>query len=205
MIRVIIADDHRITLDGLKSMIADQSNIAVVGEALTGKAVVNLLEQHSADVVVMDINMPEMDGIEATRIISKRWPDVKILMLSMYRESKFVRTAIEAGARGYMLKEGGQLECITAIQAVAVGGTYFSPGVEKAFTSQPYEQQIQLSKRELEVLICLADGCSSKEIGDKLYISENTVNHHRKNLHAKTGATNVVELISWARENGAVD
>lgn len=204
-IRVVVADDHKITIDGIKSMISSNPNIEVVGEALTGKQVLAFLEQNEADIVLMDINMPEMDGIEATREITTRWPHVKVLMLSMHHENKFVRTAIDAGAKGYMLKEGGQMECITAIQAIAVGGTYFSPGVEKAFTSQYEETQIQLSQREIEVLELIAEGFSSKEIGDKLFISENTVNHHRKNLHSKTGSTKVAELISWARENGALD
>lgn len=205
MIRIVVADDHRITLDGIKSMVGGQEDISIVGEAINGNEVIERVEEHTPDVVLMDINMPQLDGIEATKKIKSRWPNVKVLILSMHSENKFVRTAIDAGANGYMLKEGGEFECITAVKAIAMGGSYFSPGLEKAFTDRWKDDQIHLSARELEVLNLLNEGMSSKEIGEKLFISENTVNHHRKNLHQKTDSTKVTELLSWARDNGALD
>lgn len=201
MIRILIADDHQITRDGLKSMIKENPNMEAVGEAVNGQQVVDFLSEKDADVVLMDINMPELDGIEATKVVTHRWPSVKVLILSMNKETKFIRSAVEAGAKGYMLKDGGLLEAATAIQAISIGGSYFSPGTEDAFTQQNEEDFTNLSRREIDVLRLLGEGKSSKEIGDELFISEHTVNHHRKNLHAKTGSSKVTELLHWAREN----
>ena len=202
MIKVIIADDHKIVLEGLLSLIELHKEISIIGTATNGKEVLRLLEDHEIDVVVLDIEMPEMDGIEATKIIRKQYPDIKILILTMYNTIGFIRKIAETGAHGYILKNKGKEELITAIHKVHAGGEYFGEDVTKTLIASMKNEnvvgEIKLTKREIEVLKLIVDGKKTKEISEILIIAETTVNTHRKNIMQKLGINNTAGIVLFA-------
>lgn len=204
MIRVLIADDHQMFVDGLKSLLVDEREMCVVGEAKNGYEVLEICDQEEVDIVIMDINMPLMDGIQASRKLSKKHPSVKILGLSMYNDRDYISDILKAGARGYVLKNTGKESLLNAIATLQSGSTYLSEEVSKTLLSSfmknhSGEQMIEkLSDREREVLDCIASGLTTHEIGDKLFISKNTVETHRKNLLYKLKAKNTAELVNNA-------
>jgi two-component system nitrate/nitrite response regulator NarL len=207
MINIVIADDHKIVLEGLASLIESDKSIKIVGEAETGNQVLEILQKNdSIDLVVLDIEMPDMDGVETTRFIRKKFPDIKVLILTMYNKIGFIRKIIEAGAQGYILKNKGKEELLYAIHEIMGGNEYFGKDVSKALIdsmkNEKVEGEIKLTKREIQVLKFIADGKTTKEIADILIIGETTVNTHRKNLLAKTGYSNVAGLVRFAFEYG---
>jgi DNA-binding NarL/FixJ family response regulator len=207
MINIIIADDHEIFLEGLISLLEAQDNIRIVGKANTGKGVIPLLEAHEdVDIAVLDVSMPEMDGTETAKIIKKHFPKVKILILTMYKEIGIIKRILEAGADGYIIKNKGSEELITALEMIHAGGNHFGAEVTEALVKSVQSKhivgEIKLTKREKDVLKLIALGDSSKVISEKLYIAVTTVNTHRKNLIEKTGVRNSKELIRYAIENG---
>lgn len=213
MIRLIIADDHRMFIDGIKALLKNEKEIKVTGEALNGVHLLRLLEKETPDVILMDINMPEMDGVEATKLITTKYPRVKIIMLSMHSTKEFVAGMIEAGAAGYILKNTGKKELVEAIQAVSQGKSYYSREVTEvimeSFKNPSKKNQNpelpQLTDREKEVLKLIAQEFSTKEIADKLFISPNTVETHRKNVMSKIGAKNMAGLVKYALQLGLID
>ncbi len=211
MINIIIADDHQMFIDGVKALLAGEQDMRVTGEALNGKQVLALLEKEQADVILLDVNMPEMDGIETTRHIRQRWPDVKILMLTMYNNQEFIFGLMNAGASGYILKNTGRAELLEAIHAVTKGKTFYSKEVTETilqnFTKKPGEQKVeaaQLTEREKDVLKLIAQEYNTQEIAAKLYISPNTVETHRKNLLSKLHAKNIAGLVRFAIQTGLI-
>lgn len=204
MIKVLIADDHQMFIDGLKSMLEDIEGIAVVGEAMNGREVIDNCSETPVDIVIMDISMPVMDGIEATKELLKVKPDIKILGLSMYNDRNFISDMLKTGAHGYILKNTGKEDLLKAIHTLEAGQTYLGEDVSKtllnSFMKKTTQSQLveKLSEREKEVLECIATGCTTQEIGDKLFISKNTVETHRKNLLYKLNAKNTAELINNA-------
>ncbi|GAA4849345.1 response regulator transcription factor [Algivirga pacifica] len=210
MTRIIIADDHQMFIDGIKSLLIDEPQIQVVGEAHNGKAVLDLLEDTNADLIIMDISMPEMDGIEATEHILKKFPDMKILGLSMHNDKDFISNMLKVGAQGYILKNTGKKELIFAIRTVIEGENYLSKEVSEtlvsSFMRKPKEQEAieKLSRREQEILEHIAEGNTTQEIADKLFISKNTVETHRKNLLFKLKAKNTAELVNVAFRKGII-
>lgn len=212
MIKIIIADDHEIFLEGLVSLLKEEDNIEIVGAANNGKAVIPLLEENTIDegntidVAVLDINMPEMDGIDLSRYIKSNFPTVKILILTMHNEIKFIRRVLEAGAHGYILKNKGKKELLTAIKTVYDTGQCIGEEVNNILISSMRTPNIQgrikLTKREREVLEFIAKGLSTPEIAKKLSRANTTINSHRQNLIEKTGVKNSKELILFAIENG---
>lgn len=206
MIKVIIADDHKMVVEGLLSLIELHKEISVVGTATHGKEVLHLLENNEVDVVVLDIEMPVMDGVEATKIIRKQYPNIKILILTMYNTIGFIRKIAETGAHGYILKNKGTEELITAIHKVHNGGEYFGEDVTKTLIASIKNKniagEIKLTKREIEVLKLLVEGKTTKEISNILTIGGTTVSTHRKNLLAKTGISNTPGLVRFAVKNG---
>lgn len=204
MTRVLIADDHQMFVDGLKSLLVDEKGMCVVGEAKNGYEVLEICDQEQVDIVIMDINMPLMDGIQASKRLSKKHPSIKILGLSMYNDRDYISDILRAGALGYVLKNTGKENLLNAIATLQSGASYLSEEVSKTLLSgfmknHSGEQMIEkLSDREREVLDCIASGLTTHEIADKLFISKNTVETHRKNLLYKLKARNTAELVNNA-------
>ena len=208
MIRLLIADDHKVLLDGFVSLFRDQEEISVVGVASNGMQVLDILKGTEVDIALLDINMPELNGVETARRISKEFPNTKIIALSMYKEASYVKRMKENGAMGYILKDDSADEMIEAIQQVHIGQEYFSSQLKDLLLSQVLTQKkssdARLTRREKEVLTHIADGFSNKEIADKLFVSTHTIDSHRKNLLAKLEAKNTAELVKKAMERGII-
>jgi two-component system nitrate/nitrite response regulator NarL len=206
MINLLIADDHQVVIDGLKSLLSLEDDFQVVGEAQNGKMVLEALKDQKIDVVLLDINMPEMDGIETARRMREQHPNVKILILTMYNRPEFIRNIIEVGASGYVLKNAGKDELINSIRKVERGEDYFSLSVTNtlmdSFKSGTESSKVELTKRERGVLTLIAEANKTSEIAEKLFISTHTVNTHRKNLLSKLNIKNTAGLVRYAIENG---
>jgi DNA-binding NarL/FixJ family response regulator len=203
MIRVILAEDHDILREGLQSLFREEKEIKIVGEAPHGKALIDLLHLTPVDVILMDVNMPVMNGMEATAYIGKYFPQIKVLVLSMIDHKNYVHQMLLAGARGYVLKNASKEELILAIKKVHAGETYISheletsPDIDKP-EEKKYEDQIFFTKRELQILELIAEGLTNSEIADKIYLSKRTVESHRKSLLEKTNSKNSSVLIKYA-------
>ena len=216
MINVFIADDHRVLIDGIKSLLDDQSDIQVVGEALDGEATIMELNQIDVDVLLLDINLPKKDGIEVCKILSKQYPDLKVLALTMFNEASFIQGMLKSGAKGYLLKNSGREEVIKAIRRVYSGENYFSqevsntliqsimPGTEKKSTASS-TMIPKLTRREKEILQLIMDEFTNAEIAKKLFLSLSTIETHRKNLLSKVGVRNTAGLVRVAIENKLLD
>jgi DNA-binding NarL/FixJ family response regulator len=211
MIKVIIADDHSIIRDGLKALLKDEKNIEVIGEASDGLEVIDLLKKKNADIIVMDINMPRCNGIEATKKILQNYRDVRIIALTMHDQSDSVKTMVEAGAWGYLFKDSNKVEFIQAIATVAEGRKYFNNKVfDMLMMNSENNKQEENSEtslltiREKEVLKLIAEEYSSQEIADKLFLSVKTVNAHRRNLIQKLDAKNTAALVRYALKFGLI-
>ena len=206
---ILIADDHRLLREGLRALL-EREGFQVVGEAENGRAAVKLARQLQPDIVITDIGMPDLNGVDATRQIRAEAPRAKVLALSMHTESRFVLGILEAGASGYLLKDSAFEELSVAIKALLKGQIYLSPAiaglvVERSlarmdFTGRP--PQAKLSKREQEVLQLIAEGKSTREIAAKLYVSVKTVETHRKQIMDKLGIYTVAELTKYAIREG---
>ncbi len=195
-IKIAIVDDHQVVIDGICAMLESSDVIEVVGSAFDGKSAVDVVRILKPEVLLMDINMPDMNGIEATRIICRQHPEVKILMLSMLKEQSMVRKALEYGALGYILKNEGKETLIEAIQCVARGDKYLSEGISPE--SQITDGKPKISRREKQVLQLIVNEFTAKEIAEELFISVNTVDAHRKNLLMKLDARNTAGLVRMA-------
>ncbi len=205
MIKLIIADDHPMIIEGIKTALANEKDIITVAAVNNGRQLLRLLEKESADVVLMDVNMPEMDGIASTQEIVPLYPEIKIIAFSQYDDKHFIRRMLKAGARGYLLKSTSSTELVEAIKSVFDGRVYLGKNLPDIYSGrkQPPQQRFipDLSIREKEVLkqICLEK--NTREIADTLFISTHTVESHRANLLLKVGARNTAGLVKWAIEN----
>lgn len=209
-IKLLLADDHLMIRDGIKLMLKKSLGMEIVAEASNGAEVITYLEKYASkiDIVLMDINMPIMSGIEATQIITDKFKNIKVLALTMHAEGTYITNMLKAGALGYVLKESGTNELITAINTVARGQKYYSNEVSvtliNSLISDDKPKDSQLSERELEVLAHIATGETNKKIGDKLCISGRTVETHRRNILEKLAVKNTAEMIRYAIENKIV-
>jgi len=202
-IRVLLADDHALVRKGFRRLLDDEPGVEVVGEASNGSAAVELSLQLKPQVVVMDLAMPEMDGIQATAQILRRQPEIAILMLSMYSEENYVRNAFAAGARGYLLKNALEVDLAYAIKEVAAGRTVLAPGL--SMPVQDSENGFdKLTQREREVLQHIVQGRSNREIAAVLHLSINTVSVHRANLMQALGIHRTADLVVYALQHGLV-
>ncbi|MCF8298183.1 MAG: response regulator transcription factor [Saprospiraceae bacterium] len=214
MIRVLIADDHQMFIDGLKAVLATESAIKVSGQALNGNEVIKFLKKNVVDVILMDINMPEMNGIETTKIVVKDYKYAKVLMLTMHKSMKYINQIINTGASGYILKNTGKKDLIEAIKKVASGQTYYSKEVaETIFQSYitPEKPQvesaieiIQLTDREREILKLISREFTSTEISEALNVSHHTIETHRRNLLSKLNVRNTAGLVMYAVNNNII-
>ena len=212
-VKVIIADDHLIFTEGVMSLLESEDWIEVVGTAANGNALMRLLETQEADLILMDIHMPEMDGIEATELLLKEKPHIKVLMLTMTGEPKLIEKLIKTGAHGYILKNTGKAELLNAIKTILGGATYYSQQVSHIYMESLRKptrkaptvstgQVTPLTNREKDVLKLIAQEYTTSEIAERLFISQNTVETHRKNLLSKLQVRNSAGLARYAVENG---
>ena len=204
--RVLIADDHKIFRDGIKALLEREKDIQVLAEAESGNEVLEKLSGQTVDVILMDIDMADTNGIETTRQVKEKFPQVNILVLSMHGEQNYIVKMLEAGAIGYILKNTGKEEMLTAIKSVAQGDSYFSREVSarliehlnRPAQSSTKSNDIPLTDREIEVLKLIAQEYSNPEIAEKLFISIRTVDTHRRNLLDKLGVKNTAGLVKYA-------
>lgn len=209
-IRIIIADDHQLFRNGLKILLNSFPEFEVTGEASNGKEFLELLKTVQADIALMDINMPEMDGIEATRKGIKINPLVSVIALSMYGEEEYYYKMVDAGAKGFLLKDSDIAEVKEAILTVVKGGSYFSQEllyhvIQKIKHREQETKSANLSKREREILAKICEGLSNQEIAEALFISKRTVDKHRANLLGKTNSKNTASLILFAIKNKLIE
>ena len=214
-IRLILVDDHTIIRDGIKALLKDKEDIQVVGEAGNGKELLSLVANTPADVVMMDVNMPEMDGFETTTYLKEPYDHLKVLVLSMLDHESYISKILAAGASGYMLKNTGREELVCGIRIVASGGQFICSTVAlnllKKLQNPNYKpvstedkQTRDLSQREVEILKLIADGLTNAEIADKIFTSKRTVETHRQNIIEKTKAKNTAALIKYAISKGII-
>ena len=211
--RIILVDDHSLFRNGLRGLLERNEGFRVVGEASSGEEFLALLEQESfaADIVFMDFSMPGLDGAQTTERALARRPDLRIITLSMFGEESYYSRMVEAGARGFLLKDSDIGDVLEAIAAVMAGGSYFSPRLLSSLTGRMHAREHdeladdQLSSREREILVAVCRGLSNQEIADELFISKRTVDKHRANILEKTGCKNTASLVVYAIRNGIVD
>jgi DNA-binding NarL/FixJ family response regulator len=203
-ISVLLVDDHALVRRGFRRMLDDDETLEVVGEASNGTEAVQLAEKLRPQVIVMDCQLPELTGVAATRIILRSHPETAILMLSMHSEDTLVRQALDAGARGYVLKNANDLDLASAIKKVAAGKSVIDPQLQRAETLKG-ERDTALTARELEVLQHIVAGKSNKEIAWELDLSVNTVSVHRANIMERLGIHKTAELVVYAIRNGLVN
>ena len=208
-IRILLADDHAVVRQGFKMILDAQADMEIVGEAANGRQAVDLAEQLRPDVVVMDVSMPELNGIEATRRLASSLPRARVVALSMHKDSVYVREILRAGARGYLLKDSGAADLVAAIRAVASGESYLSPAVSNAvlddyrrLATNPIDL---LTSREREVLQLLAEGKTNKEIAGVLNLSVYTVEAHRGRIMEKLNLHSIGELVRFAVRSGLIE
>jgi DNA-binding NarL/FixJ family response regulator len=208
--QIILADDHLMFRNGIRRIIEDSQGLAVIGEVGDGLKLLGLLKKTKPDMVILDISMPNLRGLEATHEIKTRYPDIKILILTMHRNKEYLLQAMSAKADGYLLKEDTDAQLMAAIESIRGGKIYLSPLMSEDL-SQNLPGLVEntarsldktLSTREKEVLTLLAEGKSSQEIADLLYISLRTVEHHRASINKKLKIKNIVDLVKYAIHKG---
>lgn len=213
-IKILIADDHKIFREGLAELLGKEKHLKVVAGVGSGAEVHQVMQDQEVDLILMDIDMGETNGIEITAEIKKIYPEVKVLTLSMHGEKNYILKMLEAGANGYILKNAGKEEMVNAIQTAAEGNTYFSSQVSAKLlehlsnpggASKKKQEDTPLTDREIEVLILISEEYSNPEIAEKLFISVRTVDTHRRNLLDKLGVKNTAGLVKYAIQKGLLD
>lgn len=206
MISLYIVDDHAVVIEGIYALLQNEEGIKVVGFANSGANCVQYFSHNTADVILMDISMPDMSGIDLCKIIKRKYPGVMVLALSTFDQGSYVRNMMENGAGGYLLKNAGKAEIIEAVKLVAQGKTYLSFDASKNLISdsQKLKSIPHLTKREKEVLALVVAGFTNTQMADQLYISPDTVDSHRKSLHLKLNVNNTASLVRMAIENNLI-
>jgi len=208
-IKIIIADDHQIFREGLIFVLTEVANFEVIAEVENGSKFLKVLNTKKPDIVLMDIEMPELNGIQATELALKKYPNLKIIALTSYFDEIYYYKMVKAGVMGFIVKKSGKEELEKAIYAVAKGNNYFSQELLRKIIykigndgiSSLVENKLEITKREKEVLYLISQGFSNKEIGEKLFISPKTVDNHRTSLLSKTGSKNTASLVFFAIKN----
>jgi two-component system, NarL family, response regulator NreC len=218
--RILLADDHDVVRSGLRALLRTSPDFAVVGEAVDGEEAVRMAQETKPDVVIMDISMPNLDGIAATKVIKDKLPDVKVVILTVHEDEEYAYQVLRAGASGYVLKNAGKKDIFKAIESAVSGQRFFSPGISnlivesfiKRANEQPKVESVPassadqpLTKRELEVLKFIALGQTNRQIADTLFLSFRTVNTHRANIMQKLGIHETAGLVRYAISIGLVN
>ncbi len=207
-INILIVDDHHMFLEGICSLLQHEPDVEIVDTALNGKEAINKIKNKQIDIVVTDINMPEMDGIGLSKHLKKKHPEIKTLILSTHNDANMIAKCISNDVDGYLLKNAEKQELLKALNVIAAGEKYFAQDVKDEYmknvfsVSKEKEAPFQLSRREKEILKYISMEYTTQEIADKLFISQNTVNTHRKNLLSKLNAKNTAGLVKYAFQNG---
>lgn len=210
-INILITDDHTMFLEGIVSLLENEKNISIIGKAADGKSALEIIKNSIPDIILLDISMPEMDGIEVTKVLKQKHPSVKILIVSTHSNIHMITKLIRMGVDGYLLKNAEKQELLHAIQTIQNGATYFCKEVEEKNDENNTKiksetlQITELSSREKEILILIAQEFTGNEIAEKTFISLNTVNTHRRNLISKLNVKNTAGLVKYAIEYGLLD
>jgi two-component system nitrate/nitrite response regulator NarL len=212
-IKVFIVDDHQMLIDGIKALLIDEAAFEISGESTKALMALELIRKNVPDIVISDIHMPDLSGIEFTRQLKAAFPEVKVLALSMFGTREMISDMLEAGVSGYVLKNTGKQELIAALTRISAGEVFFSDEVSAEMMramherslKKPGEAVIQLSERELDVVRLIAKEYSNAQIAKALFISERTVETHRKNIFRKTGTKSLVGLVRYAISNKLTD
>lgn len=210
-IRILLADDHALIRTGIRNLLEGRKDFAIVGEASDGEEVLRQVIALKPDIVIVDISMPKVSGIDATKHIKERFPDIRVLVLTMHENPEYVYQIFKSGASGYLLKNTGKEELIEAIRAVSQGKKFVSPHVSEIMISEYIRKAnardegsegTQLTKREREILELIARGMNNQQIADKLFISPRTVDTHRTNIMQKLNVHDAANLVRYALEHG---
>ncbi|MGN7296706.1 response regulator [Ferdinandcohnia sp. SAFN-114] len=209
MIKLMLVDDHAVLRDGLRNILELEDDIRVVGEAVSGDDALKNVPMCEPDVILMDINMPEKNGVEVTGILKKKYPSIKVLVLTMHNHDEYFMAAIREGADGYLLKDAPSEQVVEAIRTVARGESVIHPSMTKKLLNFHQQQQEQpkenvLTEREMEVLQCLVEGMSNKEIADRLFISDKTVKIHVSKIFKKFDVKSRSQVVIYAVQNKLV-
>jgi DNA-binding NarL/FixJ family response regulator len=208
---VVLADDHALVRAGLRMLIEAIPDTVVLGEASDGHEAIGLVEKHQPHLVLMDIGMPGLNGLEATARISKQWPEIRVMMLSMHQDDQYVRQALKVGASGYLLKDSASAELALAVRAVLRGESYLSPAASKSVLTDYVQRlrsdgssEVRLTPRQREILQLIAEGCSTKEVARRLDLAVKTVETHRALLMKQLDVHEVAGLVRYAMRAGIV-
>ena len=207
-IKIIIADDHDVIIDGLMALLSTESDLQVVGRANNGKQLLEVIKNKPVDLIILDIEMPEMNGVEAAEKLKEKHPTLKILVLTMFNTPDFIANLLRHGVDGYILKNSRKKELLQAIRSVMSGRSFYAPEVTDIMMAsfrheKPSKAETpELTPREKDIVRLIAEEYTSREIGEKLFISFHTVERHRKNIIAKLGVKNVAGLVKYAVKNG---
>jgi len=212
MIKILIADDHAIVRAGLRALIHSEPTMELVGEATGGFEAIELVQKFQPNVLVLDLSMPDLDGIAVTKKIKPQFPDVRILVLTIHDDEALLKAALKAGASGYILKHAAETELISAIHAILRGDLYVDSSMVRKLLSDealpavaPLHSTESLTPREIEVLKLIVQGYTNRQIGEALSISMRTAESHRANLGGKLGLHSRVELVRYARQHGLIE
>lgn len=207
IIRILIADDHQMFIDGLKALLKREKNFLIIGEVSSGGQAIEFISKSQPDLLITDISMPGISGVELTRWVKQNYPDIKVLVLTMYNDREIVNEILMSEAEGYILKNTGKKELISAINRIADNSTFYSTEVLNTMMTRLKKQKAiekntaLLTPREIEIVKLIMEELSSEEIADKLFISKRTVDTHRKNIISKTNTRTIVGLLKFAIEN----
>jgi DNA-binding NarL/FixJ family response regulator len=207
MTKILIADDHQLFNDGMKMMLSAEDNLQIVGQVFSGKDVLDAVHRLQPNVVLLDINMPHMNGLEVAGKLLRSYPDVRIIMLTMYSDRKFIEDCQRMGVPGYILKNSGVDVVLNAIETVLTGQRFYDPKITKSTTpnqhaDDSFQKQFQLTKREIEIISLIGQSFTNEEIADKLFLSVATVKTHRNNINLKLGINKPADLVKFALEHG---
>jgi DNA-binding NarL/FixJ family response regulator len=206
MIKIYIVEDHSVLIEGIYSLLQNEKGIEICGYATNAHNCINYFVNHIADVILMDIGLPDMSGIDLCAIIKKKYPGIMVIALSTFNQGTYIKKMMEAGASGYLLKNTSKYEMLEAIQTVTNGKTYlsFEVGKELQMSKEENNDIPLLTKREKEILLLIADGNTNQQIAQTLFLSIDTINTHRKSLHTKLNVKNTAMLMRYAIENKLV-
>lgn len=208
--KIVLADDHVLIRHGIKNLLSQQNDLQVVGEVSNGEELLLFLDSHAADMIILDISMPQIGGLEAVTLVRNRYPNIKILIFTMHKAKQYFYHAMTAGADGYLVKDDTEDELLKAIGKIQAGKAYISPLMAEDFAGDVFnsirrDKKIpfqELTRREKEILQLVVDGYTSKQMADTLGLSHRTIDHHRANLLRKFGVSNSVDLVNFAVRNG---
>ena len=211
-VKLLIADDHEMIRDGLRVLLNQTGQFDIVAEASNGREVIEVIKKiDELDIIVLDINMPDKDGIEVTTELKKTYPEIKILIVTMYNRKEFIKSLMEIGVDGYILKNSGKDELVAALNSLNRGEPYYGAEITKTVMKSYQKQRvfdspldIEMSEREKETIRLIADGLSTHEIGEKLFLSTHTINTHRKNILNKLNVKNSAGVIRYGIQTGIV-